>query len=128
MAISNAKTWALTNNSRGHSQNLHLSLLLFSWGFLHNACIFFILSDLFMVCLTVVDATTNTPITNVDFNAMENGSPSSSDPDEEMCYSVRDGTDFEVTAKKGGYNDGVRNGLIEQDVNWVIVMNPIVSS
>ena len=81
-----------------------------------------------MVCVTVVDATTNNPITNVDFIAMENGSPSSSDLDEEICYSVRDGTDFEVTAQKDGFNDGVRNGLIEQDVNWVIVMNPIVSS
>ena len=95
---------------------------------MHTACIFFILSDLFKVCLTVVDATTNTPITNVDFSAMENGSPSSSDLDEEMCYSVRDGTDFEVTAQKDNYNDAVKNGLIEQDVNWVIVMNPDVSS
>ena len=84
-----------------------------------------------MVCVTVVDATTNNPITNVDFVATENGSPAASDlddPDGEICYSVPEGTDFEVTVQEDGYNDGVRNGLIEQDVNWVIAMNPVVSS
>ena len=84
-----------------------------------------------MVCVTVVDATTNNPITNVDFVATENGSPAGSHldvPDGEICYSVPEGTDFEVTVQKDGYNDGVRNGLIEQDVNWVIAMNPVVSS
>ena len=87
--------------------------------------------DEFMVCVTVVDATTNNPITNVDFIATENGNPSSSeldDPDGEICYSVPEGTEFEVTVQEDGYNDGVRNGLIEQDVNWVIAMNPVVSS
>ena len=84
-----------------------------------------------MVCVTVVDATTNNPITNVDFIATENGSPAASDlddPDGEICYSVPEGTDFEVTVQEDGYNDGVRNGLIEQDVNWVVALNPMVSS
>ena len=84
----------------------------------------------FMVCVTVVDATTNNPITNVDFIATENGSPSSSeldDPDGEICYSVPGGTEFEVTVQQDGFDDGVRNRLIDQDVNWVIPLNPIVS-
>ena len=84
-----------------------------------------------MVCVTVVDATTNNPITNVDFIATENGNPASSDlddPDGEICYSVPGGTEFEVTVQEDGYNDGVRNGLIDQDVNWVVALNPMVSS
>ena len=83
-----------------------------------------------MVCVTVVDATTNNPITNVDFIATENESPSSSeldDPDGEICYSVPGGTEFEVTVQQDGFDDGVRNRLIDQDVNWVIPLNPIVS-
>ena len=83
-----------------------------------------------MVCVTVVDATTNNPITNVDFIATENGSPSSSeldDPDGEICYSVPKGTDFEVTVQKDDFSDGVRNVLVEQNKTWVIAMNPIVS-
>ena len=83
-----------------------------------------------MVCVNVVDATTNNPITNVDFISTENGSPSSTDLDDtngEICYSVPKGTDFEVTVQKDGFNDGVRNGLIEKNENWVIAMNPIVS-
>ena len=90
-----------------------------------------VISVEFMVCVTVVDATTNNPITNVDFVATENGSPSSSDlddPDGEICYSVSGGTNFEVTVLEDGYNDGVRNGLIEQDVNWVVALNPMVST
>jgi hypothetical protein len=84
-----------------------------------------------MVCVTVVDATTNSPITNVDFIAKENGNPASSDlddPDGEICYSVPGGTEFEVTVQEDGYNDGVRNGLIDQDVNWVVALNPMVST
>ena len=84
-----------------------------------------------MVCVTVVDATTNNPITNVDFIATENGNPSSSeldDPDGEICYSVLGGTDFDITVQKDGFNDGIRNDLIEQDAPWVIAMNPIVRS
>ena len=84
-----------------------------------------------MVCFKVVNAKTGNPITNVDFISTENGSPSSTDlndPDGEICYSVPEGTEFEVTVQEDGYNDGVRNGLIEQDVNWVIAMNPVVSS
>ena len=90
-----------------------------------------VISVEFMVCVTVVDATTNNPITNVDFIATENGSPASSDlddPDGEICYSVPEGTDFEVIVQEDGYNDGVRNGLIEQDVNWVVALNPMVST
>ena len=90
-----------------------------------------IITDEFMVCVTVVDAITNNPITNVDFVATENGSPSSSeldDPDGKICYSVAGGTDFEVTVLENGYNNGVRNGLIEQDVNWVVALNPMVST
>ena len=88
-------------------------------------------TDEFMVCVKVVDATTSNPITNVDFISTENGNPSSTDlddPDGEICYSVPGGTDFEVTVQKDGFNDGVRNGLIEKNENWVIAMNPIVSS
>ena len=84
-----------------------------------------------MVCVTVVDATTNNPITNVDFIATENGSPSSSeldDPDGEICYSVPGGTEFEVTVQQDGFDDGVRNAMIDQDIDWVIPLNPIVSS
>ena len=82
-----------------------------------------------MVCVTVVDATTNNPITNVDFIATENGSPAASDlddPDGKICYSVPGGTDFEVTVQKDGFNDGVKNDLMEQNATWVIAMNPIV--
>ena len=61
-----------------------------------------------MVCVTVVDATKNSPITNVGFTATENGSPAASDLDDadgEICYSVPDsGTDFEVTFQEDGYN------------------------
>ena len=88
-------------------------------------------TDEFMVCVKVVDATTSNPITNVDFISTENGNPSSTDLDDpggEICYSVPGGTDFEVTVLKDGYNDGVRNGLIEQDVNWVVALNPMVST
>ena len=84
-----------------------------------------------MVCVTVVDATTNNPITNVDFVATENGSPAGSDlddPDGKICYSVPTGTDFNVTVRKVGFNDGVNNDLMEQDANWTIAMNPIVRS
>ena len=85
----------------------------------------------FMVCVRVVDATTNNSITNVNFIAKENGNPSSShldDPDGKICYSVLGGCDFEVTVQKDGFNDGIRNDLIEQDATWVIAMNPIVRS
>ena len=90
-----------------------------------------IITDEFMVCVTVVDATTNNPITNVDFIATENGSPSSSeldDPDGEICYSVPEGTEFEVTVQQDGFDDGVRNAMIDQDIDWVIPLNPIVST
>ena len=79
----------------------------------------------FMVCVRVVDATTNNSITNVNFIAKENGNPSSShldDPDGKICYSVLGGCDFEVTVQKDGFIDGFRNDLIKQDVTWVITI------
>ena len=88
-------------------------------------------TDEFMVCVKVVDATTSNPITNVDFISTENGNPSSTDlddPDGEICYSVPEGTEFEVTVQQDGFDDGVRNAMIDQDIDWVIPLNPIVSS
>ena len=79
----------------------------------------------FMVCVRVVDATTNSSITNVNFIAKENGNPSSShldDPDGKICYSVLGGCDFEVTVQKDDFNDGIRNDLIKQDATWVITI------
>ena len=84
-----------------------------------------------MVCLEVIDATTTDQIKNVDFFTMRNGNASSSnlgDPDGKICYSVPRGTDFNVTVRKVGFNDGNKHDLMEQDATWVIPMNPIVRS
>ena len=69
-------------------------------------------------------------LTFVDFEITFGGTQYQSwnDTDGKICYDVPHATYFEVIANKDGYVFASRNGTINDDTDWVLALNPIVST
>ena len=51
------------------------------------------------------------------------------EPDGEFCfYPILPGTFLNIIVEKLGYDNGQKNGYINDDATWVIPMNPQVST